>query len=234
MFPKDICVIDFETEMTADRFDVPFAVELGVVRLRKEDLMITDTYQSLIKPEVPKIEMAQRAVDDKGDPLDATLGDILREDLDFAPQWFEVMPILDEFASGCMMAAWPVTFERPVLDRAIVKHGLQNNAHFGRRWLDIGSLCYGLLAAKGIFAEEGNAPNIASFLGVPVSTPKPHRGLPDALFESELLKAAMAMISDQPYYPPRCWERNDGTPTTEPWAGLPIPADATVGGADQG
>ena len=151
---------------------IPDIIEIGAIKLG-EDMSIVDTFSCFINP---------------GKNIGSyitNLTGITQKMVDGAEDWPTVADKFMKFiGQEHAIAAWPISFELPVLKKAYAR---LNQDPINYRGIDIATIAKMWIIKKRIDAKGMNVIAVADTLGTKIYSPI-HRALPDAMTEYEIFK----------------------------------------------
>ncbi len=182
MFNKDIYVIDLETTGTLERVEPTRITEIGIVHITP-DLIVSDrTFHSLVNPEEKLTDFIVKYTG------------LTDEKLANAPKFTDIADDISNFVGNGIIAAWPMSFECPILQYEYAKAGKKFT--LDRRGIDIGTLATFFMETNGIQlklspkSETGKLAyslnNVYYSLGLEMDGDR-HTALADAKIEAEVL-----------------------------------------------
>lgn len=170
-------IIDLETTGTLDRQDRVKVIEIGALRVNDHTMARGDGICIKVNPQEPLSEFIAKYT--------GLSDDILKD----APLFPEAYAKLKEFVNGETLAAWPVSFELPVLQRECFLHGMKFD--LDRRAIDIGTICRREMNKKGLFMDEYSLDATRKRLHMDTDSElKRHSAFDDCVMEYDLLKLA--------------------------------------------
>jgi DNA polymerase III alpha subunit (gram-positive type) len=178
VYNKDIFIIDFETTGTLERTKPTRIIQVGISKLNEYGLI--RFWESDVNP--------QESLDE----FIVNYTGLTDEKLSKEPKFSEeVESEITGILKGELIAAWPISFEMPILQWEYANAGLK--FPLDRRGIDIGTLARYYMAVNKIALkpiDERNVyslDNVLNSLGFPPVT-KRHSALEDSYFEGLVLQ----------------------------------------------
>ncbi len=187
MFDNNIYVVDLETTGTLERTEPTRITSIGVVKIDKDSLNITETFSTLVNPEEPLTDFIVKYTG------------LTDEILQNSPTFKDIADQFTNFITKDgphTLAAWPVSFDIPIIQYEYAKAGIKFPLE--RRSIDIGTLAtyhmfnYGIELKLAPYSETKKLAyslnNISYSIGIEMeANEKRHDAVDDATLEARIL-----------------------------------------------